>query len=168
MGKWSREEIEEAFENYQKVALEAFTSGNYGLWADLFTEDCTYVEHHWGRFGGREAVKKWITMLQSTPPLPEMKYFPIEWYVIDEDKGWVVCAIWNRMSDPGDGSIHQEQNWSLIKYAGNGKWKYEEDIYNPLRFMEMLERWQQARERTGLQRAPVSEMPKTQFEQGDD
>ena len=35
------------------------------------------------------------------------------------------------MSDPGDGSIHQEYNFTLLKYAGDGKWSYEEDIYNP-------------------------------------
>ena len=48
MGRWSRQELEEAYEEYQRVSLEAFRSGNFDLWVDLFTEDCTYVEHFFG------------------------------------------------------------------------------------------------------------------------
>ncbi|MFC1999735.1 nuclear transport factor 2 family protein [Chloroflexota bacterium] len=154
MGRWSREELEEAFENYQKVALEAFTSGDLNPWVDLFTEDCTYVEHYWGRFGGREAVRRWITSAMGTYPATEIKYYPIEWYVIDEEKGWVVSWVWNRMTDPGDGSIHQAGNVAILKYAGNGKWQYEEDVYNPKEFEKMIEGWEQAKERTGLGRGP--------------
>ena len=42
------------------------------------------------------------------------------------------------MADPGDGSVHEEGNFTLLKYAGNGKWKYEEDVYNPAKFAEMV------------------------------
>ena len=41
----------------------------------------------------------------------EMKYFPIEWYVIDEDRGWVIAQVWNRMVDPGAGSLQQAFNF---------------------------------------------------------
>jgi hypothetical protein len=46
------------------------------------------------------------------------------------------------MADPGDGSVHQAYNFSLMKYAGDGLWSYEEDIYNPSHFVEMLNGWQ--------------------------
>ena len=29
-------------------------------------------------------------------------------------------------------------NFTLLKYAGNGMWSYEEDVYNPARFGEMV------------------------------
>ena len=61
MGRFTRTEIEEAFRHYQEVALQAGTSGNWDPWADLFTEDATYIEHHYGTFGGREAIRRWIT-----------------------------------------------------------------------------------------------------------
>ncbi len=141
MGKWSREELEEAFDNYQKVALEAGTSGDWNPWADLFTEDATYVEHLFGTFGGREAIRNWICSTMGRYPNTEMKYFPIDWYIIDEERGWVSCKVWNRMSDPGDGSLHQEYNFTLLKYAGDGKWSYEEDVYNPEPFAKMVEGW---------------------------
>jgi uncharacterized protein (TIGR02246 family) len=141
MGKWSRAELEDAFGNYRRVALEAGTSGDWNPWADLFTEDATYVEHLFGTLGGREAIRRWITTTMAKSPNNEMKYFPVEWYVIDEDRGWVVCQIWNRMVDPGDGSLHQAYNFTLLKYAGEGRWSYEEDIYNPAHFQEMLQGW---------------------------
>ena len=162
MGRWTRQELEEAFEKYQEVALKAFTSGNFDLWVDLFTEDCTYVEHHYGTFGGREAIKRYITLANGTYPASEMKYFPIEWYIIDEERGWVVACVWNRMTDPGDGSIHQEANWMLLKYAGHGQWKYEEDIYNPTEFGYMMAGWENAKERTGLGRNPKPAKHRTQ------
>jgi hypothetical protein len=141
MGKYSRDEIEAAFEQYQKTALEAGTSGDWNRWADQFTEDATYIEHLFGTMGGREAIRNWITKTMSTSPNDEMKYFPVEWYMIDEERGWVVCQVWNRMVDPGDGSLHQAYNFTLLKYAGNGKWSYEEDIYNPAHFGEMVQGW---------------------------
>ncbi len=139
MGRWSRAELEEAFANYQKVARTAGESGNWDAWADLFTEDATYIEHLYGRMGGREAIRRWITKTMAQYPNDEMIHFPIEWYIIDEERGWVVCQVWNRMADPGDGSLHQEYNFTLLKYAGDGKWSYEEDIYNPHGFGKMVE-----------------------------
>ena len=141
MGKWTRGEIEEALDNYKEIALESGTSGDWHAWADLFTEDAVYVEHLFGTLGGREAIRRWITKTMAESPNDEMKYFPVEWYIIDEDRGWVVCQVWNRMVDPGDGSLHQAYNFTLLKYAGDDKWSYEEDIYNHMHFQEMMKGW---------------------------
>ena len=146
MGRWSRQEIEDAFDNYQAMALKAGTSGDWRCWADLFTEDATYVEHLYGTLGGREAIRRWISDTMAQKINCEMKYFPIDWYIIDEERGWIVCKVWNRMADPGDGSIHQEYNFTLLKYAGNGKFSYEEDIYNPQRFGRMVKGWLERRD----------------------
>jgi hypothetical protein len=142
VGRWTREELEEAFAHHQSVVRRASATRDWNLFADQFTEDATYVEHVFGTFGGREAIRRWITTTMSTFPGDSMPHFPIEWYIIDEDRGWIVCQIWNRMADPGDGSVHQAYNFSLMKYAGDGLWSYEEDIYNPSHFVEMLKEWQ--------------------------
>ena len=147
MGKWSREELEEALDLYTQTALEAGTSGDWNAWADLFTEDATYVEHLYGTLGGRDAIRKWICETMAEYPNREMKYFPHEWYMIDDERGWVVAQIWNRMVDPGDGSLHQAYNFTLLKYAGNMKWGYEEDIYNPEHFRSMMKGWFEAKKR---------------------
>jgi ketosteroid isomerase-like protein len=153
MGRWSREELEDAFDHYRQTARQAGTTGDWDRWADLFTEDATYVEHHYGTFGGREAIRRWINETMSSWPGNAMPHFPVEWYVIDEQRGWVVCQVWNRMEDPGDGSVHQAYNLTLLKYAGDGRWSYEEDVYNPATFATMIEEWTAARNRAATDRA---------------
>lgn len=138
MGRWSRAEIEEAFGAYQEAARRAGATGDWNPWADLFTEDATYLEAHYGRFEGREAIREWITSTMAEYPNCEMTGFPIDWYVIDEDEGRVVCRVWNRMQDPGDGSVHQEANLTVLQYAGSGMWSHEEDQYNPANFAPMI------------------------------
>ncbi len=96
------------------------------------------IEHHYGEIGGREAIYTWIQSTMEEWPNNEMIHFPIDWYSIDDEKGWVICRVWNRFADPGDGSIHQEANITILKYAGNGQWKYEEDVYNPAHFATMV------------------------------
>lgn len=147
MGKWTRAEIEEALDNYKEIALESGTSGDWNAWADLFTEDAVYVEHLFGTLGGREAIRRWITKTMSQFPNDQMQYYPWEWYIIDEERGWVVAQIWNRMVDPGDGSLHQSYNFTLLKYAGDMRWCYEEDIYNPKPFQDMIQGWFEAKKR---------------------
>jgi hypothetical protein len=144
-GRWSRAEIEEAFAVYQRKAADAGRSGDWREWTDQFTDDAVYIEHHYGRFEGREAIHAWISSCMSEYPGSDMPEFPIGWYMIDDERGWVVCQVWNRMRDPGDGSVHQEYNFTLLKYAGDGLWSYEEDIYNPMRFGAMVAAWEKAR-----------------------
>ena len=146
MGTWSRDELESAFEQYQEVAAVAGRTGDWKAWADQFTDDAVYIEHHYGTFNGREAISAWISSCMSEYPGNAMPEFPIEWYVIDEERGWVVCQVWNRMKDPGDGSTHQAYNFTLLKYAGDGRWSYEEDVYNPMRFGVMVAGWEAAKQ----------------------
>jgi hypothetical protein len=134
MASWSREELEREFTRYQ----ERGAALDWSAWADQFTEDAQYVEHNYGVYNGREAIREWIVETMGTWPGNEMPVFPVEWYIIDEERGWIVAKIWNRMQDPGDGSVHQAYNFTLLKYAGGGKWSYEEDIYNPASFAEMI------------------------------
>jgi hypothetical protein len=146
---YSRDEIEQAFQHYQDVARAAGAKQEWRAWADLFTEDATYIEHHFGEMHGREAIYTWIQTAMNEPLAKEMTEFPIAWYVIDESRGWVVCQIWNRMNDPGDGSVHQAYNFTLLKYAGNNQWSYEEDIYNPAKFEQMIGEWAMVKQRYG-------------------
>ncbi len=141
MGTFSRQEIIEAFEHYQGAAFQAGQSQDWTCWSDCFTEDAVYVEHLYGRFEGRAAIHEWIQSTMTIWPNSAFTSFPIEWYVVDEQRGWVICQVWNRLEDPGDGSIHQEYNITVLHYAGNGKWSYEEDVYNPAKFGEVVGAW---------------------------
>jgi uncharacterized protein (TIGR02246 family) len=147
VGRFSRDELEEAFAAYQKASAEAATTGDWDRWVEVFTPDATWVEHQLpDPVVGRDAMKAVITQGMQKPPMDQMKYFPIDWYIIDDERGWIVCSIWNRMEDPGDGSVHQAYNFTLLKYAGDGKWSYQEDVYNPKRFEDMIAGWVSAKE----------------------
>ena len=84
-------------------------------------------------------------------PGNEMDAFPAAWFVIDEERGWVITEILNRMKDPGDGSVHEASNVTILKYAGDGKWSSEEDVYNPARFIEMIQAWSERKQALGQQ-----------------
>jgi hypothetical protein len=144
MPSFTRPELEAAFAHYQEVSAQSASSGDWRGWADLFTDDATYVEHLYGKFHGRQEIFEWISHTMSAPINNDMNAFPVDWYVIDEDKGWVLCGIWNRMRDPGDGSVHQAINWSRLVYAGDNHWSGQEDIYNPQEFAVMISGWQAA------------------------
>ena len=144
---FTRQELEEAFAAYQERAAEAARSGDWSAWTEQFTDDAVYVEHHYGRFEGREAIRAWITKTMGEFPGSAMPDFPVGWYVIDDDRGWVVCQVFNRMADPGDGSVHEMDNITILHYAGDGMWSYEEDVYNPADFEAMVRGWLDSRRR---------------------
>lgn len=141
MGKWSRAELEAGFEHYQSEVRQAVALGDWGIFADLFTKDATYLEHVYGRFRGREEIRSWITKTMSTFPGNSMPAFPAKWYVIDDDRGWIVADIVNRMADPGDGSLHEASNITVLHYAGDNQFSHEEDVYNPMEFMTTVTAW---------------------------
>jgi hypothetical protein len=158
MGRWPREEIEAAFKRYQEMGLLSARSGDWSHWGECFTEDCFYIEQNLGTWAGRDAVVRNMSAvmhLSGNPDLAEetrdtgtvsdpwvmCNQYPVEAYHIDEERGWVWALIWNRMEDPGDGSIHQSNCFNLFKYAGNGQFSYEEDLYNPQEFLDMMEGW---------------------------
>lgn len=147
MGKFTRDEIEQAFQHFQDTADRSAKSGDWREWSECFTEDAEYYEHHYGRMQGRAAIYDWIQKTMSEPLNADMRDFPIDWYMVDEERGWIMCQVANVMDDPGDGSDHREYNWTLLHYAGNGLFSYEEDMYNPNEFGEMIKGWLDAKKR---------------------
>ena len=141
MGQWSREEIEAAFDKHETVVVEIGNTWDWSRYADEFTEDATYVEHVYGKMAGREKIREWIVSTMNTFPGSEMPHYPTSWHAIDEEKGWVFSEVLNRMKDPGDGSIHEAPCITVLKYAGNGLWSYEEDAYNPMNFLPMVQEY---------------------------
>jgi hypothetical protein len=143
-GRWSREELQEAHDNFVAVASRCATSGEWRDWADLFTEDARYVEHCFGKFEGREEIFDWISRTMAEWPNSAMTDFPHEWCVCDVEKGWWICKILNRFKDPGDGQVYEESNLTVLHYAGDMKFSYEEDAYNPQNFGPVVSAWMAA------------------------
>jgi SnoaL-like domain len=141
MSTYSREDLETAFRDYQDEVDRIAGSGDWARFADLFTEDATYVEHAYGSFSGREAIRAWITSTMTAFPGSEMPHFPITWHLVDEERGRIVCDVYNELHDPGDGQPHGASNITILTYAGNGLWSCEEDIYNPATFLRAVKKW---------------------------
>ena len=61
--------------------------------------------------------------------------------MVDDTTPRVVCEVRNLMPDPGDGSVHEASNITILTYAGDGLWSREEGVYNPLRFARRAVSW---------------------------
>ena len=111
MGKFTRAEIGQAFRNYTDVVEGCTSSGDSRLFADLFSEDVIYTEHHYGVFHGREAVEDWIVGVMA--PFPHMR-FPNDWVAFDEDNDALVMMIRNLLDHPTDpnGEPFWFPNWT--------------------------------------------------------
>ena len=153
MPSWSREELDEAFQNFKDVTDRCFLSGELEEWVQCFTEDVVYRDYGYGfdngwkaEIRGRDAVRGWINGHYSRFPNDQMKFWPVPWHVVDAERGWVVCEWRNRMRDPGNGEVFEEKNYTRLKYGGDGRWCFEEDIYNPVRMQSMMKLWMHARD----------------------
>ena len=105
MGKFAKAEIEQAVSHYTTVVEGCSASGDWRPFADLFTEDVVYTEHHYGVFHGREAVREWIVSVMA--PFPHMR-FPSDWTAYDEANDAVVIMIKNLLDHPTvSSSLHQ-------------------------------------------------------------
>ena len=146
---YRRAEIEAAFRHYQEVAAAATANQDWSAWVECFTPDVHYIEHHYGELHGRQAVLDWMQVTMTAWPVNRMNSFPWDWWVIDEERGWVIGQVENRMADPGDGSVHEFSCFSLLKYAGDGQWSYEEDKRDPAEMEAVLTGWYAAKARLG-------------------
>lgn len=70
-----------------------------------------------------------------------MTGFPLAWQVVDPETSRLICEVRNPMPDPGDGTLLEESNLTIMTYAGDGLFSCEEDVYNPLRFHAMSMTW---------------------------
>jgi ketosteroid isomerase-like protein len=122
MGGHSSDEVEDAFRHYWRTGA---VGEDWEAWADLFTDDAVYVEHVLGRMTGRGQIKLWITQIMAA--YPEL-YTVYEWHMIEGDR--VVFYMQNRRDNPEPGGSPIDfPGVSILHYAGDGKWDFEEDFW---------------------------------------
>ena len=124
----SRNEVQAAIERYIEVR-DGINEGR-GTWRDLaqfFTDDAVFIDPAWGRVEGIEEMKR--TVFGEAMVGLEAWKFPTEFYAIDGDN---VVVKWLQVL-PGqraDGSRYVQSGYSTLIYAGDGKFRYEEDVLN--------------------------------------
>lgn len=143
MGVFTADELREGWERYQAVTARACETGEWGPWADVFTEDATYKEHAYGEFEGREAIREWIIDVMA--PYPTMT-FPVDWVTLDHAQGFIVFQCQNAFPAPfdDDGQPFGFPSWTRLDYAGDGLFSREEDIYNPALGAPCFKAWYDA------------------------
>jgi hypothetical protein len=138
---FTREELSAAFEAFEQTVARAAETRDWDPWLEQYTEDIEYIEHGLGNMYGREEVRAWIWKTMTAFPGNVMTSFPSLWSVVDEPTGRVICELDNPMRDPGDGTIISATNITILTYAGDGLWRREEDVYNPMKFLEAGMKW---------------------------
>ena len=122
-GSFSEAEVRDAYDNFVAVG----DSGDWNAWADLHTVDGIWLEHHLGRFEGREAIRKGIVEVMAQAPV-DMQ-FPVEWAMFDGNR--VVFYPWQILPHPTGGEDFRFGCVTILEYAGDGQFSYQEDLYNP-------------------------------------
>lgn len=119
-----RDEVEQAFAHLWKVGC---VDEDWATWVDLFAPEVVYHDHFWGELHGRDEVALWIAAVMKG--VPEV-YTVLDWYTIDGDT--VVFHCQNRRDNPdGEGPDFWDfAGLSVIRYAGDGLWASEEDVWD--------------------------------------
>ena len=135
MADHPRKEVQKAVDTLHKLRDKA-SAGEIGWEAmvDMFTDDATYIDPAWGRYKGRDNIRQFLR--DSMQGLKDWK-FPTDWYVIEGNR--VISRFRNRLPGrPADGTYYDVPGVSIIEYAGNGKFSFEEDVINMVHLYEVL------------------------------
>jgi ketosteroid isomerase-like protein len=130
-----RDEVEAAVNRYHRARQridEGLEPNGFGALADFYTEHAVYVDAAWGRIEGRGAIAHWLE--HSMIGLGDWK-FPVEFTAIE---GNDVVVKWTQII-PGrraDGTPYSQSAYSRLRYAGGGRFDYQEDTYNMVHVLE--------------------------------
>jgi ketosteroid isomerase-like protein len=133
-----RAEVQAAVDRYRELRQrieEGLEPESFGALADLYTDDAVYVDAAWGRIQGKDAIAHWL--VHSMVGLDDWQ-FPVEFTAIEGDD---VIVKWTQVI-PGtrpDGRPYAQSGYSRLRYAGEGKFSYEEDTYNMVHVLEDIE-----------------------------
>lgn len=140
---YTRAELDAAFLTWQHTVTTCALSHDWAPFINLFTDDAEYHEANAGVLRGHDQIAGWINFAMAQFPGTEFEGFPVHWHVIDEQNATIVAKMGNVMRDPGDGSCLETTNLLVLRYAGDGKFSAEEDVYDPAVFVGQVQEWGQ-------------------------
>jgi ketosteroid isomerase-like protein len=119
------------------IALRARIEDGDATWIDLaafFTDDAVYIDPAWGRIQGIEEIRAFL--VDSMRGLEDW-CFPMRFAAIEGDD---VVTVWTQVlpATDGGGEPYRQTGVSLLRYAGDGKFSYEEDLLNMVHVLEDL------------------------------
>lgn len=123
------DQLPATLEDYLGVR-DAIEAGE-ATWTDLarfFTDDAVYIDPAWGRIQGIEEISGFLD--HSMRGLEDWR-FPITLVAVEGDH---IIVRWDQVLPSG----HRQSGVSTIRYAGGGRFDYEEDILNMAHVLEDL------------------------------
>jgi limonene-1,2-epoxide hydrolase len=127
-----REEIEATVRRYRTMREEIDAGTRpWGDLAEFFTDDAVYIDPAWGRIEGIAEMRR--ILLGDAMAGLESWTFPIDVVAIEGD---TVIIKWRQIIPGTDGSEFVQSGCSTLQYAGDGKFRYCEDLMNMAHVME--------------------------------
>ena len=128
-------EVRAAVDAYVEVRRQ-IQAGD-ATWLDLaqfFTDDAVYVDPAWGRVEGIDEIRSFF--VESMRGLEDWR-FPIRFAAVDGDE---VVTVWDQVlpGERSDGGRYAQTGVSLLQYAGDGRFCFEEDLLNMSHVLEDL------------------------------
>lgn len=130
-----RDEVQALVDRY--LDLRQRIEAGEATWVDLaelFTDDAVYIDPAWGRIQGIDEIRSFL--VESMRGLDDWR-FPVRFAAIEGDD---VVISWRQVL-PGerpDGRPYEQSGVSLLRYAGAGKFSFEEDLLNMTHVLEDL------------------------------
>lgn len=127
---FSYDEVLNAFENYVNLGP---IKQHWNEFVELFIDNVVYIVNENTVYYGKEAIKRHLK--NRSKKVPKMSFSRIDWFEIEQNR--VTFYIWNEMTSKS-GKHYRLPQVSIIYYAGNGKWKFQEDFYDQFTFMRRI------------------------------
>lgn len=122
-----RREIEQAFERYCERRAAAVENHRWDAWSEVFTRDAVYRNHRLGRVDGQAQIRDFADEMLTAPPVCAFQH---KLRLIDGNRVSALARI--LVPDAAGGSDHGFDVNTILHYAGDGRWSYAEDLYNPI------------------------------------
>ena len=127
-----REEIEVTVQRYRTMREEIDAGERpWGDLAEFFTDDAVYIDPAWGRLEGIDEMRR--ILLGDAMAGLESWTFPIDLVAIEGD---TVVIKWRQVIPGTDGREYVQSGCSTLLYAGDGRFRYCEDLMNMAHVME--------------------------------
>jgi limonene-1,2-epoxide hydrolase len=113
------------------LALRAAIDAGERRWtalAEIFTDDAVYIDPAWGRIEGIEEIRRFLD--ESMRGFEEWQ-FPVTAAAWDGDH---LLVRWTQIMASG----HRQSGSSTLRYAGEGRFDYEEDLLNMVHVLDDL------------------------------
>jgi len=113
------------------LALREDIEEGRATWTDLarcFTDDAVYIDPAWGRIEGIAEIRRFLD--ESMRGLEDWR-FPVRAAALDGD---LLLVRWTQVLPSG----HRQSGSSTLRYAGDGRFDFEEDLLNMAHVLEDL------------------------------